>query len=774
MNSDIVHIETDAENFPRKPLRERIRARLEKVKLADTLAILLTVAALASGIATYLSMSGWGSKGPNATTTLILLNIDLLIVIGLTVLVATRLVWLWRAHRAGTMGSRLHIRLVLLFGVIAMTPTVLIAVFSTLFFTFGFQAWFGDRVKTAVTESASIARAYLAEHQQAIKADALAVANDINRQWSQLSDPQLRDSFLSTQAAFRGLTEAVIFTSDLKVIAKAGYTFALQTGEQIPFQSIAQANIGQVAVLTGQSADRVRALVKLESYPAAYLLVGRFVDANVLARLSRTEEAVSEYLRLEGERSDLEVSFTLLFGMVALLLLLVSVWFGLALATRLAKPIIELINAAERVRGGDLAVRVQEAEAGDELAYLGRAFNRMTKRLGEQQTALRDTNAQLDERRRFTETVLAGVSAGVIGLDPKGNITLPNRSAAVLLGIDLTKAIGRPLAESVPEFARLLTDTHQSPQKIIQQEVQIVEGSTQKTFLVRLSVEQVGEEIVGYVVTFDDITALQSAQRKAAWADVARRIAHEIKNPLTPIQLSAERLKRKYLDKLDDDSGLFAQCTDTIIRHVGDIGHMVDEFSAFARLPSAVLKSADLGAVIRDAVMLQRHAYPHITFAPEISDGSHRLRCDARQVGQALTNVLKNAVEAVDARFPPPAPGAGKKGEGRIVVRLEEGGGETAIRVIDNGVGLPQSERERLTEPYVTTRAKGTGLGLAIVKKILEDHGGGVTLEDTPVAPGEAPNGAQVTLHFPATLAVDGADGVITPGSLPRSLQAGE
>ncbi len=764
MNSDVANPEAAVEDvLPRASLRARFVARLQKVRVADTIAIVLTAAALASGIATYVSMSGWGSKGPNATATLVLLNIDLLIVMGLTALVATRLVVLWRAHRAGTMGSRLHIRLVLLFGVLAMTPTVLIAIFSTLFFTFGVQAWFGERVKTAVTESAAIARAYLEEHQQAIKADALAVANDINRQWAQLSsgDPQLRDTFLSSQAAFRGLTEAVMFTSDLKVIAKAGYTFALQTGEQVPFQALATANIGQVAVLTGQSSDRVRALVKLDSYPAAYLLVGRFVDANVLARLNRTEEAVSEYLRLEGERSELEISFTLLFAVVALLLLLVSVWFGLALATRLARPIIELINTAERVRGGDLAVRVQETESGDELAYLGRAFNRMTKRLSEQQTALRDTNDQLDERRRFTETVLAGVSAGVIGLDPAGNITLPNRSATVLLGTDFTKAIGRPLADSVPEFAPLIKEARKSSQKSVQQEVQIVSGSTQKTFLVRLSVEQLEDEVAGYVVTFDDITALQSAQRKAAWADVARRIAHEIKNPLTPIQLSAERLKRKYQDKLTDDSGLFAQCTDTIIRHVGDIGHMVDEFSSFARLPSAVLKPADITAVIRDAVMLQRHAYPQIAFAMEMPSTPYRLRCDARQVGQALTNVLKNAVEAVDARFGPII--LGQKGPGTIVVRLEKVEDGTAIRVIDNGVGLPQSERERLTEPYVTTRAKGTGLGLAIVKKILEDHGGDVTLEDLPIIQNAEPGGAQVTLHFPATLAVEDAGTAATP-----------
>ncbi len=754
MNSDAagIMISDDMPITGRQSRRVRFLHWLQTMKAADMLAIALTIAALFSGIATYVSMTGLGPQGPNATSTLVLINIDLLIVVGLTILVARRLIKLWRAHRAGTVGSRLHIRLVFLFGVIAMTPTVLIAIFSTLFFTFGVQAWFGERVKTAVTESAVIARAYLVEHQQAIKADALAVANDINRQWGQLSsgEIQIRDQFLSTQVGFRGLTEAVIFSSDLRVIAKAGYTFALQSGEQIPFEAIASANIGQVSVFPGQSSDRVRALVKLESYPAAYLLVGRFVDATVLARLARTEEAVSEYQRLEGARSELEVSFTMLFGVVALLLLLVSMWFGLSLATRLVRPIIDLINAAERVRGGDLTVRVKEVDSDDELAYLSRAFNRMTKRIGEQQTALRDTNAQLDERRKFTETVLEGVSAGVIGLDHNGNITLPNRSASMLLGTDLSKVIGCAVSLSVPEFAPLLAEAQLSPQKIIQREVQIVSGTTQKTFLVRLSGEQIQDQVVGYVITFDDITALQSAQRKAAWADVARRIAHEIKNPLTPIQLSAERLKRKYLDKLGDDSGLFAQCTDTIIRHVGDIGHMVDEFSAFARLPSAVLKPADITTIMREAVMLQRHAYPQIAFAVE--GERHRINCDARQVGQALTNVLKNAVEAIDARFGP------KAGGGKIIVRLQQNDHEIAVCVTDNGIGLPP-ERERLTEPYVTTRAKGTGLGLAIVKKILEDHGGDVTLEDSPGEEG----GAQVTLRFPTTLSCENGNDAAPP-----------
>ena len=741
----------------------------QQFRLLDSLAVVLISAGAVFGMATYTAMSDWGVEEPNAGPSLILLNIDLVILLGLTALVSRRLVLLWRAHRAGAVGSRLHARLVLLFGALAVIPTVLMAVFSTLFFTFGVQAWFGDRVQTAVTESAAIAQAYLEEHQQAIRGDALAVATDLNTQWSRISINQnLLNSFLSTQAAFRGLTEAVVFRPDGQVIAKAGYTFALAF-EQIPFQTMAQADVGQVAVVTGEESDRVRALVKLKSFPVAYLYVGRFVDANVLARTQRTEEAVSEYLRLEEQRSELQVSLVVLFSVVAILLFLVSIWFGLSLATRLAQPIVNLINATDRVRGGDLSVRVDEKDPTDEIGYLNRAFNRMTIRLDEQQAALRETNAQLDERRRFTETVLEGVSAGVIGLDPKGNITLPNRSASLLLGTDLTNFIGRPLVNAAAEFAPLIEELQNSKQKAATQEIQVAFEGSQKTFFTRLSQEQVGNNVVGYVMTFDDITALQSAQRKAAWADVARRIAHEIKNPLTPIQLSAERLKRRYMGRIEDDKGLFAQCTDTIIRHVGDIGKMVDEFSAFARMPAAVLRPADLNSLIRESAFLHCTAYPHIEFTLNLPDSPSRILCDSRQVGQALTNVLKNAVESIDAQN---AITNGKRNvRGHIQIDMETNDDVFLVKITDNGVGLPAEERARLTEPYVTTRTKGTGLGLAIVKKILEDHGGAITLRDAPSDTAEAAaneGGAQIVLHFPNSMEMtaDSPQTTLTPSTV--------
>lgn len=719
-------------------LRAAVWAR--QTNLWQRLAVVLTIAAGLSGLATYAVFSGWSWFGIGAGSIVVLLYVDVLLLIALAAVVAQRLIRLWAERRADRAGSRLHVRLAALFGAIAAIPAVAMTIFSALLFNFGLQSWFSARVSHVLSESSAIAQAYLLEHQRVIKADALAVANDINRQWPQLSlDTRVLESFIATQAAFRGLTEAVIFTSQWQVIAKTGYTFALQSGEQIPIQSIAQADIGEVAIVTGEQSDRVRALVKLESFPAAYLYVGRFIDSRVLARVAETSEAVDEFLKLEGQRSELELSFTAVFIVLALLLLLIAVWIGLTLADRIAQPLVRLINASDRIGQGDFGVRVPEIIASDEVATLGRAFNRMTRRLEDQQRDLKTAYGQLDERRRFTETVLAGVSSGVIGLDPAGAVRLPNRSALKVLGVDAGRIAGRPVTEIVPEFADLISAVLTTPARPQQREIQIVRGGTTQVFLARCAAERDGDQVAGLVLTFDDITELQSAQRKAAWADVARRIAHEIKNPLTPIQLSAERLKRRFADKQVDEGGLIAQCTETIVRHVGDIGKMVDEFSSFARMPAPVMAPHDLRKVIADAIVLQRTAFPQIAFSFATPEVPIVAKCDARMIAQALTNVLKNAVEAIEAR---PAAAAG----GRIDLALVVTSEQCAITVTDNGIGLPQHERHRLTEPYVTTRAKGTGLGLAIVKKIFEDHGGALTLAD-----GKA-GGAVVTLTLPVNL----------------------
>lgn len=726
----------------RRMLRVVLWAR--RVRVARALTIILAVAAVVSVGATTAVLTGVGPKVTDPAIMLGLLNVNLAVMLALAVLVARRLVKVWTARRSGGAGSRLHVRLVMLFSGVAVTPAILTSVFSILVFQVGVQGWFSSRVSTALEESLQVAQAYLNEHQQAIAGDVLAMANDLNRDWLRISqDPQRLNQFLGTQAAIRSLTEAVVFGKDGKVMARAGYTFSLQF-EEVPFWAMDQADSGEVALLTGENDDRVRGLVRLGTLTPMYLYVGRFVDPQVLGAIERTERAVDQYRELEGRRSGYEVTLSMIFIMVAVLLLLASVAVGLAMATRLAQPIMALIEASDRVRQGNLRVRVKEIAANDEVASLSRAFNRMTAQIEAQQKSLMGANLELDERRRFTETVLAGVSAGVIALDRDGLVTLGNRSASDLLGEALDAWVGRPLDRLLPAIAPLMEQLGTRPDRPAQTEARHQRQDQTLTLLVRLSAERDdADSILGYVVTFDDITELQQAQRKAAWADVARRIAHEIKNPLTPIQLSAERLKRRYLRQLTQDQETFVQCTDTIVRHVGDIGQMVDEFSAFARMPAPTMRPEKLGTLVQEAVILQRTAYPRIRFRVEVPDHPVTMRCDARQVSQALTNLLKNAVEGIDARLEKEKDQSATT-PGIITVRLEEAPDTVSLVVEDNGKGLPPGDRHRLTEPYVTTRSKGTGLGLAIVRKIMEDHRGDLVLAASPSS-----EGARVSLVFP-------------------------
>ena len=587
-------------------------------------------------------------------------------------------------------------------------------------------------------KSLAVAEAYLHEHQQAIRADVLAMANDLNRDAVKLAlNPQHLGQVVSAQAALRGLTEAMVFDRAGHMLAKSSLSFTLGF-EPVPEDAMRRADEGDVAIMTNDSDDRVRALVRLDQFGDVYLYVGRFVEPRVLSHMEETQRAAAQYEQMEGQRSGFQINFALIFLMVAMLFLVAAVAIGIHFATQLAVPISRLVTAAEQVRGGDLAARVPEAEKDDELASLSRAFNRMTYQIESQQRELREANRQLDERRRFTETVLTGVSAGVIGLDRFGRVNLPNRSASSLLGVDLEQSIGQDLAEVAPEMAGLLDEAERRPERLAQSQVQLARGTSTRTLLVRIAAEHYGREISGFVVTFDDITELLSAQRKAAWADIARRIAHEIKNPLTPIQLAAERLRRRYLKEIKNDAETFTVCTDTIIRHVGDIGRMIDEFSSFARMPAPVLKPENLIEIVRQAVFLQRTAHPEIAFETRFPARSVAVRCDSRLVGQALINIVKNAIESIEMRIAE----HGASLAGHIRVSVTDEAGRAAVIVEDNGKGLPQRGRERLTEPYVTTRAKGTGLGLAIVKKIMEDHQGELVLED-----GE-PDGARVRLVF--------------------------
>ncbi|CCG07845.1 sensor histidine kinase NtrY-like [Pararhodospirillum photometricum] len=707
---------------------QRLAVWARRLRLARGLAVVLFLAALVSGAVTFYVLS---NPTPNSRAIWVLLNVDLVIILVLGVLVLRSGVRLWTERRTGRASSRLHVRLTVLFSAVAITPAILLAVFSALAFQLGFESWFDDKVSTAIEESQEVAEAYLKAHLNAIAGDAALMANDLNREWRRLPNQQVLNQFLSTLSLVRNLSEVVIFTADGTVIGRAGYTISLRF-EQVPSFLIEQANKGEVVVMPGQANDRVRALVEL-AVPSTYLYIGRFVDPAVSDHIEKANAAVGEYLVFKAQSAHLQILYFLSYIVVSLLLLLAAIWMGMSIANRLARPIMQLVDAAEKVSEGNLAVRVPETLSSDEVALLGRAFNRMTTRLESQHRRLTAANEELDERRRFTETVLAGVSAGVIGVDPEGRIKLPNPSATALVGETLENWIGQPIGAVLPDLGALLTDARQRPDRPVEREIVLVTPARRSlTVLVRVAAECSEDGVTGFVFTFDDITELQAAQRKAAWADVARRIAHEIKNPLTPIQLSAERLKRKYLRQITEDPETFARCTDIIVRHVSDIGQMVDEFSAFARMPAPEIREADLAEIVSQAVFLQSSAYGRIAYETSLPAAPVRVACDSRQISQALTNLLKNAVEAIEGRERPPE-GAPPLPEGRIRVTLSVTETGAAVALHDNGRGLPPDmEPMRLTEPYVTTRSKGTGLGLAIVKKILEDHGGTLILENAP------------------------------------------
>ena len=709
-----------------------------RVGLAGKLAVGLAVCASLSGVATYIAFTNPSGDVPRATGLVVtLLYLDLFLLLALGVLVARQMLQVWGERRKGLAGSKLHIRLVLLFSLVALTPTLTVALFSGLVFNFGLQNWFSDRVRTAVTESQAVAVSYLKEHRRNITGDIIGMANDLNRQGPALmGNRRAFSGLVQVQSELRGLSEAVVFDGSGRVYGRSQLSFALAF-ERTPLEAMERARGGGIVYLQSDDDDSIRALISLDKFVDTFLMVGRFVDAKVLERIQKTRSAVSAYRSLELVRSDLQMLFALIFVIVALLLLFVAIWVGLNIANQMAQPISSLVVAADRVRAGDLSARV-DVQRDDELGTLSRAFNRMTSQLERQRSQLMEANEQIDNRRRFIEAVLSGVSSGVVGIDQQGLINFPNQSASLLLSTELGDAIGRPIAEFVPEVLEMMARARNNPTRVSEKEIQVYRQGRPRTLLVRMALEGGDNDDRGFVVTFDDITELISAQRKAAWSDVARRLAHEIKNPLTPIQLAAERLRRRYLTEIKSDPQTFSNCIDTIIRQVEDIGNMIGEFSAFARMPTPSIKEHDVSDMVRRAVFLQRSANPDIVYDLDLPKKPISLACDDRQVGQALTNLLQNAADSVLAKSQEPDGGGGK-----IHVAVEGGQDQVTIAVTDNGIGLPKELDRDITDPYVTTRTEGTGLGLAIVRKIMEDHNGTLGLEDLEIG------GACISLAFP-------------------------
>lgn len=649
--------------------------------------------------------------------------------------VAQRVGEMIAARRRKSAGSKLHMRLVRFFTLIALVPTVLVAVFATATLNFGLEGWFSDRVHDVVTNSMAAAQAYEEEHRTTLQADAQELGAFLNEQKERnplLAGGQLRDLLTRGQLQMqRALPKAYIIDGDGGLRARGERSYLFWYTAPTPAE-LARAREGETVIIQDWENNEFWALLRLQAFPDHYLYVSREVDGKILSLLDDTQETVRLYQQLEADRGRLIFEFALVYLGFALIVILAAMWMGLWFAERLARPVGRLAGAAERVGRGDLDAKVREEQGDDEIALLGRTFNEMTRQVKGQRDALIAANDETERRRRLFDSVLSGVTAGVIGLDGAGHIEVMNAAAGALLDLDPEDAAGQPFDTTVPEFAELLHRLDARRTGVAQAEVKLMRAGQERDLLVRVAARQADDgRLEGYVVSFDDVTDLVVAQRMAAWGDVARRIAHEVKNPLTPIQLSAERLRRKFGPMVPDEerAGL-EQYADVIVRQTNDLRRIVDEFSKFARMPAPDRRPLDLGKLLSEAVLLQEAARPDVTYRLALPETPVLAHLDGTMINQAFTNLLKNAAEAIEERLT--ATPGGPAGEIRVSLMTEPG--QLRIDIQDNGIGLPE-QPARLFEPYVTHRAKGTGLGLPIVKKIVEEHDG--TLDLVPAPPFE-------------------------------------
>jgi two-component system nitrogen regulation sensor histidine kinase NtrY len=697
--------------------------------------------ALLSAFLTFVVLTGLTPISPthNVVVTFLLINA---IAVFLLVIIIAREVWkVVQARRRGRAAARLHVQIVSLFSVIAVIPAVLVSIVANVTLDRGLDRLFSGPTREVIGNSLIVANAYLHEHAQLIRGDILGMANDIGHARPLFDqDRGTFRSLLTASAASRNLPGAMIIDKDRNILESA------QTGIRQDFTTPAAdflSNVNetepQIAVFI--EANYVAAVIRLRAFDDTFLYVARLLDPRVVAQLRQTQASVAEYADLESRRLGIQVAFALMFTVIALTVLMSSVLIGLNFANWLVTPIRRLMGAANAVSTGDLHVRVPVIQSEGDLAHLGETFNKMTQELRTQRDELVSASDVIDSRRRFIEAVLSSASAGIIGVDGANSIGILNRSAEKLIGHSESETLGHPLHEIIPELDEMMQTVREGSQRLVQGQINIARGGQERVLSVRISAEQTSQSRDSYIITLDDITELVSAQRTSAWADVARRIAHEIKNPLTPIQLSAERIRRKFGKVIIEDKLIFEQCTDTIVRQVDDIRRMVDEFSRFARMPKPVIEGEDVADAVRQVVFLMRVGHPEIDIEAEIKEEPMRARFDRRLISQALTNIIKNATEAIEA-VPPET-----LGKGRIEVIAFREDEDIVIDVIDNGIGLPTVSRSRLLEPYVTTREKGTGLGLAIVGRVLEDHGGRIELNDaSDIRPGA--RGAWMRLRF--------------------------
>ena len=700
-------------------------------------------------VVTFLVLGPFGWRASSPVLRLILLA-DLVYVLTIAALVLAQMGRLIAARRIKSAGSRLHLRLIGAFTFLALVPTVTVAVFAGLTVNVGLEGWFSERVRQVVGSSLAAAEAYEEQQRRDLSEDAKALARFLDQSRTRsffLNDAELRQVLTQGQLQIqRGLREAYVIDGDgeIRIRGERSYEFDF---ERPGGDDISNASIDGLTILQDWDNNEFRALVRLDAFVDRYLYVSRNVDGELLNLLDETKQTAHLYQQLENERGRVLFEFGMLYLGFAMILILAAMWLGMWFAERLSRPVGRLTIAAKRVGGGDLNVQVPEENTGDEIADLGRYFNHMTRDLQVQRDALLENTRHIEDRRRLFDSVLSSVTSGVVGLDEQGRVTFVNKSAERLLDWHEEQQ-SLALSVAVPEFGPMFANLTAAGGEVVQGEIKVTRQGRLENLLVRMS-PRLSEHgtLEGYVVAFEDVTDLVSAQRMAAWGDVARRIAHEIKNPLTPIQLSAERIKRKFAPQLgEENSDKLEAMTDVIVRQTNDLRRIVDEFSKFARMPEPDRREEDLAQLVKDAVLLQQSGQPDIQFVTEIPEASFLTEVDATMISQALTNLIKNAGEAIATR-------ERKTGQSvedpQVRVNLSEMDNFYQITIADNGIGLPE-DRARLFEPYVTTRDEGTGLGLPIVKKIIEEHGGSLVLEDAPMFDGQQHRGAMAVIRLPA------------------------
>ncbi|WP_442879814.1 ATP-binding protein [Aurantimonas sp. E1-2-R+4] len=710
---------------------------LERRRFMLVPGLLAVVGALVTGAISFVVLMGLTPIAPTDTIVTIATVVNGAFVLILCLLIGREVMRMVRARRQGKAASRLHVRIVLLFSIVAALPALLVAIVAGITLDLGLDRWFEIRTRTIVESSISVARAYVNENARNLQGSTLSMAYDLDQQRRLFGlDPTGFQNLMTDQAKGRSLLGAQLLRPDGTPFLAADV--AVERPLPVPpDDALKQAAEGNLVFIPPGVTNLVGAIIKLRQIANVYLYTVRAVDPEVIAALRLMEERSAEYSSLQSNRFGLQLAFALLYLGITLIVLLSAIWTGIGVADRLVRPIRMLMGAADEVSDGNLSISVPVRASDGDVGSLSNTFNNMILQLRSQRSELVHAKDVIDERRRFTEAVLSGVTVGVIGVERDGTATMVNPSAERILDVESRLVVGRNLDETFPLIGRIYRAASISSRPEYQEEVKLRIRDRERTLAIRITSSEAGEEAQSSVVTIDDITDLVEAQRSSAWADVARRIAHEIKNPLTPIQLSAERIRRRYGKRVEDDREVFDRCIETIVRQVSDIGRMVDEFSTFARMPKPKMEAKDLREALREAVFMREMGDHGIAFEADIPDQPMLGSYDIRLLSQAFGNLVKNAVEALEAT---------EDIEGRIVIRAEPGLDRHIVEIIDNGRGFPREDRDRLLEPYMTTREKGTGLGLAIVRKIIEDHGGTIALDDAP----DQPQGALVRITLPA------------------------